>query len=53
MRLVGKPHDQLTPPERRNVMAVLPYFHVYGNIVVMNWAMFNWRHPDPGSPLQY
>ena len=31
----------LTPPERRNVMAILPYFHVYGNIVVMNWAMFN------------
>jgi long-chain acyl-CoA synthetase len=22
-------------------MAVLPYFHVYGNIVVMNWALFN------------
>ena len=22
------------------MMAVLPYFHVYGNIVVMNWAMF-------------
>jgi long-chain acyl-CoA synthetase len=21
-------------------MAVLPYFHVYGNIVVMNWAIF-------------
>ena len=31
----------LTPPERRVVMAVLPYFHVYGNIVVMNWAMFS------------
>jgi long-chain acyl-CoA synthetase len=30
-----------TPYEKRNVMAVLPYFHVFGNIVVMNWAMFN------------
>ena len=31
----------LTPPEQRKVLAVLPYFHVYGTIVVMNWAMFN------------
>ncbi len=30
-----------TPPEKRVVVAVLPYFHVYGNIVVLNWAMFN------------
>lgn len=29
----------LIPPERRSVLAVLPYFHVYGNIVAMNWAM--------------
>jgi long-chain acyl-CoA synthetase len=27
--------------ERRNVIAMLPYFHVYGNIVVLNWAVFN------------
>lgn len=39
--LWGSATVNLTPPERRNVMAVLPYFHVYGNIVVMNWAMFN------------
>ena len=39
--LWGSSTMNLTPPERRNVMAVLPYFHVYGNIVVMNWAMFN------------
>jgi long-chain acyl-CoA synthetase len=39
--LWGNPTINLTPPERRNVMAVLPYFHAYGNIVVMNWAMFN------------
>ena len=31
----------LTPPERRFVVAVLPYFHVYGNIVVMNWSMLS------------
>jgi long-chain acyl-CoA synthetase len=39
--LWGQGNINLTPPERRNVMAILPYFHVYGNIVVMNWAMFN------------
>jgi len=39
--LWGSAMINLTPPERRNVMAILPYFHVYGNIVVMNWAMFN------------
>jgi long-chain acyl-CoA synthetase len=27
--------------ERRNVIAMLPYFHAYGNIVVLNWAAFN------------
>ena len=31
----------LIPPERRSVLAVIPYFHVYGNIVAMNWAMAN------------
>ena len=39
--LWGNPTINFTPPERRNVVAVLPYFHVYGNIVVMNWAMFS------------
>ncbi len=29
------------PLEQRSVMAIIPYFHVYGNIVVMNWALFN------------
>jgi len=38
--LWGKPTIQLTPPERRFVVAVLPYFHVYGNIVVMNYSVF-------------
>jgi len=39
--LWGNPITILTPYERRNVIAVLPYFHVYGNIVVMNWAFFS------------
>ena len=37
----GNPTISLTPHEKRNVMAVLPYFHVYGNIVVLNWAVFS------------
>jgi long-chain acyl-CoA synthetase len=37
----GNPTIGLIPPERRTVLALLPYFHAYGNIVVMNWAMFN------------
>ena len=32
---------KLTPPERRSVLSVLPYFHVYGTIVAMSWALFN------------
>jgi long-chain acyl-CoA synthetase len=39
--LWGAATTTLTPYERRNVVAVLPFFHVYGNIVVMNWAMLN------------
>ncbi|HMK65215.1 MAG TPA: long-chain fatty acid--CoA ligase [Thermodesulfobacteriota bacterium] len=39
--LWGASTMSLTPPEQRSVLAVLPYFHVYGNIVVMNWSMFN------------
>ncbi len=29
------------PVQRRSVLGVLPFFHVYGLIVVMCWAMFN------------
>ncbi|MEJ2169831.1 MAG: AMP-binding protein, partial [Desulfobacterales bacterium] len=39
--LWGNPTIGLTPPERRSVLAVLPFFHVYGTIVVMSWSMFN------------
>ena len=39
--LMGKRNVNIyTPYEKRNVMAILPYFHVYGNILVMNVAMF-------------
>lgn len=31
----------MIPFERRSVVAMLPYFHAYGNIVVLNWAIFN------------
>ncbi|MCE5273594.1 MAG: long-chain fatty acid--CoA ligase [Deltaproteobacteria bacterium] len=39
--LWGGPTISITPPERRTVLSVLPYFHVYGNIVAMNWSFFN------------
>ena len=39
--LWGNPTIQLTPPERRSVVAVLPYFHVYGLVVVLSWAVFS------------
>jgi len=39
--LWGSAFTDLTPYEKRNVMALLPFFHVYGTIVVLNWGMFN------------
>ncbi|MHB8909856.1 MAG: long-chain-fatty-acid--CoA ligase [Syntrophales bacterium] len=39
--LWGNPTITMVPPEKRNVLSVLPYFHVYGTIVCMNWAFFN------------
>ncbi|MFH2131365.1 MAG: long-chain fatty acid--CoA ligase [bacterium] len=39
--LWGSATVQLTPPEKRVVMVTLPLFHVYANIVAMNWAMIN------------
>jgi len=39
--LWGSAVTQLTPPEKRTVMVALPFFHVYANIVCMNWAMLN------------
>ena len=39
--LWGSPTISIIPPEQRSVLSILPYFHVYGNIVAMNWAFFN------------
>jgi len=39
--LWGRTTTQNIPVERRSVLAVLPYFHVYGTIVAMSWAVFN------------
>jgi long-chain acyl-CoA synthetase len=39
--LWGSPTISVIPPEQRKVLSVLPYFHVYGNIVAMNWSFFN------------
>jgi long-chain acyl-CoA synthetase len=37
----GNPTISMIPPERRSVLAIIPFFHVYGNVVVLNWATFN------------
>ena len=37
----GSATTALNPIEKRAVLSILPYFHVYGNIVAMNWALFN------------
>jgi long-chain acyl-CoA synthetase len=39
--LWGRATSGIIPPERRSVLAVLPYFHVYGIVVAMSWAIFN------------
>ena len=35
------PIVQLTPPERRFVLGAIPFFHIYGNIAVINLSVFN------------
>ncbi|HLZ19077.1 MAG TPA: long-chain fatty acid--CoA ligase [Smithellaceae bacterium] len=30
-----------TPPEKRNVLSIIPYFHIYANTCCMNWGMAN------------
>jgi long-chain acyl-CoA synthetase len=37
----GSSINQYTPVEKLSCMCVLPFFHVYGNIVCMNWSMLN------------
>jgi long-chain acyl-CoA synthetase len=38
--LWGSATIDLVPREERSVLSVLPYFHVYGNVVGMNWSLF-------------
>jgi len=35
------PIAQLTPPERRFFLGAIPFFHIYGNIAVINMSVFN------------
>lgn len=37
----GNPINQYVPHEKRVVLGVIPYFHVYGNICCINWAMYH------------
>ncbi len=37
----GKITIGMTPLEKRSILAALPYFHVYGTVVSMSWALFN------------
>lgn len=37
----GIGHTGYTPVEKRTCMCALPFFHVYGNIIGMNWSMIN------------
>jgi long-chain acyl-CoA synthetase len=39
--LWGNPTISLVPHEKRTILSILPYFHVYGNIVAMNWSFFS------------
>ncbi len=41
VKLWGSATIELTPPDKRSVLVALPFFHVYANIVCMNWAMIN------------
>ncbi len=37
----GSAHTGYTPVSERACMCALPFFHVYGNIIGMNWSMIN------------
>jgi long-chain acyl-CoA synthetase len=39
--LWGSAFTGLIPPQERSVLSVLPYFHIYGTIVALSWAIFN------------
>lgn len=37
----GESITQFVPHEKRLVVSIIPFFHVYGNIGCINWSMFN------------
>ena len=37
----GSSITAFTPYEKRNVLSIIPYFHIYGNTCAMNWGMLN------------
>lgn len=37
----GNPITQYIPHEKRMVIGLIPYFHVFGNLACINWSMFN------------
>ncbi len=37
----GSSITQFTSYEKRNVLSIIPYFHIYGNTCAMNWALAN------------
>jgi long-chain acyl-CoA synthetase len=39
--LWGEAFMKNVPQEQRSVVAIMPYYHVYGNIVVLNWSMWS------------
>ncbi|SHK83023.1 long-chain acyl-CoA synthetase [Desulfatibacillum alkenivorans DSM 16219] len=39
--LWGSASQMYKTPEQRSVVCVLPFFHVYANIVCLNWAVLN------------
>jgi len=39
--LWGNSITTYVPHAERSVIAVIPYFHIYGNTCCMNWSMFN------------
>ena len=39
--LWGSAYTNLASHEKRSVMAILPFFHIYGTIVALSWGMFN------------
>lgn len=39
--LWGSTFNKMSTPDSRNILCVIPYFHIYGIIVGMNWAIYN------------